>query len=181
MPYDPTWKRYEKDLTSDDSVKAKKAAEAFDDERTKETKSNKKAHDWERDRKSSILKDKPNWKRKQLKEEKQKLDSITDKLRDAGKFDDYMTPAPGYILVERDQKENKTQSGIYISGSELPDNSGYVVGVGSGQLLATGYTVQSPCKVGDKIFYKRGAGIEIELKGEKYKFMQFSDVLGIFH
>ena len=79
------------------------------------------------------------------------------------------------VLVEPQEAQTKTVSGIYIpdSAQEKPQQ-GTVIAVGSGKK-------DEPMEVkeGDVVLYGKYAGTELELEGEKYLIMRQSDVLAI--
>ena len=84
-------------------------------------------------------------------------------------------PLADRVLVEPQEAQTKTVSGIYIpdSAQEKPQQ-GTVIAVGSGKK-------DEPMEVkeGDVVLYGKYAGTELELEGEKYLIMRQSDVLAI--
>lgn len=174
-----TWKRYEKDLNNPDPEKARIATEAFIEERDRQTKTSQAARQWENDRVAELKKNKPKWVK-----EKRKSDQVKDfseGLRSWMGYDSLPHPCPNYLIVKTDEDKNKTESGIILQSEALKNNIGICLAIG-GEYIGPGYKLPlpPPCKVGDKIMFKIGAGIEVEVKDKKYKFMQYSDVLGIF-
>lgn len=182
VAYTPEWKKYEKDLTSDDPNKARQAADAFAETREHEMATSKKARDWETSRKESILKEKPRYVKQRLAKEQEPLQKMAKDLKTAGVFNSGLVPSPGFVVIRLEQRESQTESGIILADNVdiAHINTGEVVGVGEGQRLDNGNFVKAPVKVGDKVLFKKGAGLEITLKDEKCRFMMYSDVLGIF-
>lgn len=84
-----------------------------------------------------------------------------------------MKPIGNRVLVEPNNAEEKTASGIIIpdTAQEKP-NMGLVIAVGNG-------TKDNPLTVkeGDHILYNKYAGTEIEHLGKKYLIMFESDIL----
>lgn len=90
-----------------------------------------------------------------------------------------ITPLAGYVIIEPQEQETKTASGIY-----LPDDAkqkmqyGKVIAVGA-DAMQDGQKVTSPVKKGDVVIYKQWGGTEIEIDGNTYNFLKFEDLLGI--
>lgn len=180
--YTPEWKKYEKDLHSDDPQKAREATEAFAETREHELKHSKKARDWEKTRKESILKEKPKFVKERLQKEQEPLQKLAKDLKDGGNHQMDLKPTPGYIVIRIEQRETETESGIILADnvdiSQI--NTGEVVSTSEGRQYDNGEYVESPVQEGDKVLFKKGAGIEIKIKDQNCRFMMFSDVLGIF-
>jgi len=89
-------------------------------------------------------------------------------------------PAPGYLLIEPLEAEEKTASGIYLpdSASEKPQQ-GKVLAVGEDEITDSGAKRKSPAKVGDVVIYKKWGGNEVKLKGVEYLFAKFDDILAV--
>ena len=84
-------------------------------------------------------------------------------------------PLADRVLVEPQQAETKTASGIIIpdNAKEKPQK-GVVVAVGPG-------TTENPVtvKVGDNVLYGKYAGTELQHDGSDYLIMRESDILAI--
>ena len=92
-----------------------------------------------------------------------------------------LQPAPGYILLEPEEAETKTASGIVLPDSvEEKPQVGKVLAVGSAEVTDNGTTKASPAKVGDKVVYKKWGGNEIKLEGKEYLFVKFEDILAVY-
>ncbi len=86
----------------------------------------------------------------------------------------------GYVLVEPQEAESKTASGIYLpeSAQEKPAQ-GKVVAVGDDLILENGKTMVTPVKVGDVVVYKKWGTEDIKVAGVEYKLVKFDDLMAI--
>lgn len=83
MAYDPTWKQYEKGMSSDDLDTALKSTDAYQEEKAKELKFSKKARDWERDKVKWYQSQKPQWvKERKQAEQEATIKAIKDALKE---------------------------------------------------------------------------------------------------
>ncbi len=84
-------------------------------------------------------------------------------------------PLADRVLIEPQEAETKTASGIYIpdSAQEKP-MQGNVIAVGSGTK-----DIEMELKVGDTVLYGKYSGSEITVNGNDYVIMRQSDVLAI--
>ena len=84
-------------------------------------------------------------------------------------------PLADRVLIEPQEAETKTASGIYIpdSAQEKP-MQGKVVAAGSGTK-----DIEMELKVGDTVLYGKYSGSEITVDGNDYVIMPQSDVLAI--
>lgn len=105
-----------------------------------------------------------------------KLDSILIDM--AKKLN--LKPASGYILLEPQEAEQTTASGIVLPDTaEEKPQSGKVLAVGPDETLESGKTRKAPAKVGSRVIYKKWGGNEIKIDGEEYLFVKFEDILAI--
>lgn len=90
-----------------------------------------------------------------------------------------LQPTPGYLIIEPQEKEEVTASGIYLpdSASDKPQK-GTVIAVGDDEITDTG-NKKSPAKIGDKVIYKKWGGSEVKIDGVEYLFSKFDDILAI--
>lgn len=102
----------------------------------------------------------------------------TEKVKSSGPN---LIPVPGYILIEPEVVQTKTESGIY-----LPDNAqgekpqkGKVLAVGLALTTDFGIQKDSPVNVGEIVLYKKWGGNEVKIDGKEYLFVKFEDVLAI--
>lgn len=94
-----------------------------------------------------------------------------------------LQPASGYILLEPEEAETKTASGIVLpdtASGEKPQ-MGKVLAVGADEIMDNGTKRTSAAKVGDKVVYKKWGGNEIKLEGREYLFVKFEDVLAVYN
>jgi chaperonin GroES len=91
-----------------------------------------------------------------------------------------LVPTPGYLLIEPQEAETKTASGIYLpdSASTEKPQRGKVLAVG-GAMYQDGQEINSPAKVGDSVIYKKWGGSEVKLDGKELLFSKFDDILAI--
>lgn len=178
MKYEPEWKKFEKDLHNEDSDKARWAAVAFDETRKEELKNSSKAREWEESRKDSWIKDKPEWKKQQIKNEKEELDKITNQLLEGGYLMNGLKPRSGLILI-KEEKIQDDQSPIYVPDSvKYEANTARVVRC-SDDIVSSGTNIPCPCAEGDLILVREGAGLHLKIKDEKMLLIRFDEVFGI--
>lgn len=181
LTYKPEWAKYEKDLTNPDPEKARIAAEAFDETRSQEIKNDPQAREWEKSRKESFLKDKPEWTKQRLAKEKSDYEKQLDKYLNGGIVMGKFIPSPGFLLV-RPVKDEVTKAGILLpEGVQTTDvgspNRGVVVAIGKDKIFTSGAIVEAPAKVGDLIMMKWHT-MEMMYEGVKHNFISFEDVFG---
>ena len=90
-------------------------------------------------------------------------------------------PLDDRIVVQPYEAEEMTAGGIVLPNTarEKPQQ-GKVVATGPGKLLEkTGERGKMSLKVGDKVFYGKYSGNEIEINGEDYVILSESDVLAV--
>jgi chaperonin GroES len=91
-----------------------------------------------------------------------------------------LIPAPGYLLVEPEKQEKKTNSGIYLPDShdEKPQY-GTVLAVGDSTLAENGKKIKPPAKKGNVVVYKKWGGNEFQIGNVEYQFLKFEDILAL--
>lgn len=91
-----------------------------------------------------------------------------------------LQPASGYLLVEPEEAQARTASGIYLpdSADEKPQK-GKVLAVGDTEVTEHGATRKSPVKKGDVVIYKKWGGNEVKVDNKEYLFVKFEDVLAV--
>jgi chaperonin GroES len=90
-------------------------------------------------------------------------------------------PLDDRVVVEPFEAEERTAGGIVLpdSAREKPQQ-GKVIATGPGKLLEkTGERGKMSLKVGDRVFYGKYSGTEIELDGTEYVILRESDVLAV--
>ncbi|MBI4028961.1 MAG: co-chaperone GroES [Candidatus Blackburnbacteria bacterium] len=93
----------------------------------------------------------------------------------------HLKPTAGYLLLEPEEAETKTASGIVLpdKAGEKPQ-SGKVLAVGDDEVTDSGAKRTSPAKVGDRVIYKKWGGNELKINSKEYLFVKFDDVLAIY-
>ncbi len=90
-------------------------------------------------------------------------------------------PLDDRVVVEPFEAEERTRGGIVLpdTAREKPQQ-GKVIATGPGKLLEkTGERGQMSLQVGDRVFYGKYSGTEIEIDGDKYVILRESDVLAV--
>ena len=89
-------------------------------------------------------------------------------------------PMDDRVLIKQSQAEEVTAGGIVLpdTAKEKPQR-GTVEAVGPGKLLDSGKRGKLGLKVGDKVFYGKYAGTEVEINGEKFVICRETDVLAV--
>lgn len=178
MKYNPTWSEHEDKMLSDDPKEQQKYTDAFIAEREKEMSLSKKARDWESDRKAEWAKNKPEWVKEQSELEKDPSKKLINEIRDGGSHDYDIKPARGYLLIRIDMQDEELSNGLVIARDDVSEpNTAVVVAVGD-ELILDKHIVPVPVKSGARILFKKFAGMDIVVKGETLRMIQFSDVLG---
>jgi len=90
-------------------------------------------------------------------------------------------PLDDRVVVEPFEAEERTAGGIVLpdSAREKPQR-GKVIATGPGKLLEkSGERGEMSLKVGDRVFYGKYSGTEVELEGDTYVILRESDVLAV--
>ena len=90
-----------------------------------------------------------------------------------------LKPLADRVVIKLVEAEEKTKSGIILTGSakEKPEVA-QVIEVGPGGLV-DGKEVTMTVKVGDKVITSKYAGTEVKVDGEEYTIVRQSDILAI--
>jgi len=98
---------------------------------------------------------------------------------ESGKF----KPLGDRVLVKADEKkESTTKSGIIIADSITMDKKVYgeVVSIGTGIFSQNGERIPMTVKVGDRVMYEKGHGVnKIEIGDEEYLLFNEHQLIGI--
>lgn len=88
-------------------------------------------------------------------------------------------PLAGYALIEPQEAEERTASGIVLPGTaqEKPAQ-GKVLAVGS-PIKHENHEEKAEFKAGDMVLYKKWGGDEIKIEGNEFKLVKFEDVMAI--
>jgi chaperonin GroES len=91
-----------------------------------------------------------------------------------------LVPLGDKVIVKRMEAEERTSGGIL-----LPDmardkpQQGRVLSIGDGRLLADGSRVQHQVSEGDRIFFGRYAGTEVQVGDDELLIMSENDILAV--
>ena len=90
-----------------------------------------------------------------------------------------LKPLSDRVVIKHLEAEEKTQSGIILTGTakEKPQEA-VVVAVGPGGVV-DGQKVEMQVKVGDKVIYSKYAGTEVKIDGEELIIIKLADVLAV--
>ncbi|WP_315078049.1 co-chaperone GroES [uncultured Clostridium sp.] len=88
-------------------------------------------------------------------------------------------PLGNRVVIKRLEAEEKTKSGIVLTGSakEVPQEA-EVVAVGPGSIV-DGTKIEMEVTVGDKVLYSKYSGTEVKLDSEEYMILKQDDILAI--
>lgn len=91
-----------------------------------------------------------------------------------------MKPLGDRVIIRLIEKEEKTQSGIFLpdTAKEKP-SEGEVVAVGSGKVYENGQRVALEVAVGDKVMFSKYAGTEVKIDGVDHLILAERDILAI--
>jgi chaperonin GroES len=91
----------------------------------------------------------------------------------------YITTADR-VVVRPEPVEKKTSSGLIVAKSELDVlNKGTVVQIGPGRTTKKNITIPVDVSVGDRIMFDGGAGIPVQIDGEKFLILKEEEIIGI--
>ncbi len=90
-------------------------------------------------------------------------------------------PTSGYVLIEPQEADKQTTSGIYLPDSASGDKPqrGKVLAAGPEELTEKGEKKLSPAQKGDTVIYKKWGGNEVKIDNKEYLFVKFEDILAI--
>ena len=89
-------------------------------------------------------------------------------------------PASGYVLIEPQEAERKTASGLVLPEShDEKTQRGKVLAVGADEITDSGNSRKAPCQKGDVVIHKQWGGNEVKIEGKEYLFVKFEDILGV--
>ena len=92
-----------------------------------------------------------------------------------------LKPLCDRVIVKRDEVEDKTASGLYLSReSKEKPQTGVVVAVGEGKRDKDGALIPMPVKVGDKVLYGKFGGTEVTVDEEELLIVRAEDIYGVF-
>jgi chaperonin GroES len=91
-----------------------------------------------------------------------------------------LTPLGDRVVIEALDREEKTQSGIFLpdTAKEKPQE-GKVIAVGPGAADENGKRTPVEVKVGDTVLYAKYAGTEVKQEGRELLILSERDILAI--
>lgn len=91
-----------------------------------------------------------------------------------------LRPLRNRVIVERNEHEESTKSGIIITDSskERP-SQGKIIAVGPGRLRESGELQPMSVEVGEEVYFSKYAGEEVEYEGNKYLILDDDDILAV--
>ena len=92
-----------------------------------------------------------------------------------------LKPLADRVIIKRDEVEDKTASGLYLSReSKEKPQTGTIVAVGEGKRDKDGALIPMPVKVGDKVLYGKYGGTEVTVDDEELLIVRAEDIYGFF-
>ncbi len=92
-----------------------------------------------------------------------------------------LKPLGDRVIVKRDEAEDKTASGLYLSReSKEKPQTGVVIAVGEGKRDKDGALIPMPVKEGDKVLYGKYGGTEVTVNDEELLIVRAEDIYGVF-
>lgn len=89
-----------------------------------------------------------------------------------------LKPLHNNVVLEKEEKEARTQSGIILSEKKDDQQVGRVVAVGEGKYY-NGTFVKTTVKVGDRVVFKKYGTTEVELDKKEYLILSEDDILAV--
>ncbi|SHJ30778.1 chaperonin GroES [Clostridium amylolyticum] len=88
-------------------------------------------------------------------------------------------PLGDRVVIKRLEAEEKTKSGIVLTGSakERPQEA-EVVAVGPGGVI-DGKEIRMEVKVGDKVLFSKYAGTEVKIDNDEFVILKQEDILAV--
>jgi len=174
---------YEKvnpDPSKMDGIGEKKALDVMLSEREKETNFSKKARDWEKDRKKEWQQNVPEMRKRDMeaKEAPNPYLQAMNEIKEGGMYQTSVHPIGGYMLSTLEKIEKRTASGIVLPDkAEEEPNTARVLEVGKGYVAESGTFISTEVLAGQLVLFRKYAGMNIEIKGNKYLLLHFTDII----
>lgn len=87
-------------------------------------------------------------------------------------------PLGDRVVIKKVEAEEKTKSGIILTGSAKEEPQiAEVIAIGAGVLNDDKF--KDEIKVGDKVLFSKYGGSEVEVDGEEYTVLKIADILAI--
>ena len=95
-------------------------------------------------------------------------------------FKSDLTPLFDHVIIELDEEKEVSRGGILIpEDSRENASTGVVIAVGEGVDSESGHRIEMRVKPGDRVFFLKGAGINISQVNENQRILKQTDILGI--
>lgn len=149
------------------------AGDIIQEIKEKELVSDSRAKKWEQDRKKEWKENKPYY-MKSLEKGDPAAYAIAE-IKHGGKFKS-IKPTTNYLLIRTDKHET-TASGIILTKTEDVPNTGIVIEAADTGFLPDGSLIKIPFKKADHILFRKYAGMEVEVNGEKLLMLTLLDII----
>lgn len=91
-----------------------------------------------------------------------------------------LQPLPGYVVIEPEEAQKQTASGIYLApSSEEKPQIGVVVAASEAYVNDAGVSVKCPVAVGARVLYKKWGGNEVKMDGKEFQVLKFEDLIAV--
>lgn len=89
-------------------------------------------------------------------------------------------PTAGYVLIQPEEQQTQTASGIYLPETAKGDKpqQGKVLAVGA-PAFVDGKEISSPAAKDATVIYKKWGGNEVKIENKEYLFVKFEDILAV--
>lgn len=87
---------------------------------------------------------------------------------------DMIKPLRGYVIIDPEKAEEKSAGGLY-----LPDNAKEKPQKGTILAVGSPIKLEFEAKKGDKVYYRKWGGDDINFEGKELKIVKFEDVVAI--
>jgi len=92
----------------------------------------------------------------------------------------FFSPLWDYVVLEKLEAEVKTPGGLFIPETALErPNIGEVVAVGRGLRSKKGNIRPLDVEVGDRVFFSKYSGTEVQMQGRPFLFIKETDIIGV--
>jgi chaperonin GroES len=93
-----------------------------------------------------------------------------------------LKPLGDNVVVQLEEEEDKTASGIYLPDSaKKKPTKGKVIAVGTGRVLENGEHNSMSVKVGDRVLFSKYGGNEVSIDGQDYTILGEDQIYAILN
>lgn len=94
------------------------------------------------------------------------------------KKDTMVKPLRDFIVVEKEEENNKTKSGLFLAPSaDEKITFGKVLAVGSGQIAADGKSIPLEVSVGEKVAFNKHMAVELKVDDKTFLLLREEHVM----